>query len=175
MGHGKLKKMVQVKDTLNNNQSLPCWRWWHGALLFIHQFLRLILLLLLYYSGKINIPHYHLFLLIHILHLVLFKFLQRQGKLSISGDIHVVFWWDRGGNLCLSFLKRADLPFVWNGFVAIYFWPIFVRHFRKVVLLVLQQCGNYCVVIGSRWTPFEILGCSTDLVDGAQCKFKRKK
>ena len=110
--------------------------------------MRLVLLLLLYHGGKIAIPHDHVFLLLHILHLVLFKLLQRQGGLGISGDIHIAFWWVRDGNRRLSLGKRADLPFFKNRFVAIYFWPIFVRQFRKVVLLVLQQCGNDCVVIG---------------------------
>ena len=52
-----------------------------------------------------------------------------------------------------------------------YFYP----QFRKVVLLVLQECGKYCVIIGGRWTTLEILGCAIDLVDGAQCKCKRKR
>ena len=80
-----LKKMVQGKDTLNKKQSPPCWRWWHGPLFFIHRYLRSVLLLLLYHSGKLAIPHDHLFLHLQILHLVLFKSLQLQGKLSISG------------------------------------------------------------------------------------------
>ena len=175
LGYGILKKMVQGKDTLNNNQSLTCQSWWHGLLLFLHKFLRFVLLLLLHYSGKIAIPHYHMFLLIQILHLVLFKLLQRQGELSISGDIHVVFWWARYVNCRLSFLKRSDLPFVRNGSVAIYFWPIFVRRFRKFILLVMQQCGDDCVFISGRWTPFNILGCAIDLVDGAQYRCKRKQ
>ena len=144
--------MVQGKATLNKNQSLPCRSWLHGPLLFIHLFLRLVLLFLLYHSGKIAIPRYHLFLLLLILHLVLFKSLQRQGKLSIYVDIRVVLWWCIDGNHRPSFLKSADLPFFRNGFVAIYFRPISVRQFRKVVLLVLQQYGDDCVVIGGRWT-----------------------
>ena len=116
-----------------------------------------------------------MFLLLHILHLFLFKSLQHQGELSISGDSRVVFWWTRDGNRRLSFLKRADLPFVWNLCVAVYFWPIFFRRFQKVFLLVLQQCSNDCVVTIGRWTPFDISGCVIDLVDGAQCKCKRKQ
>ena len=73
----------------------------HGPLFFLHQFLRFVLLLLLYHSGKLVIPHDHVFLLLQILHLVLFKSLQRQGELSISGDIRVVLWWARDGNLRL--------------------------------------------------------------------------
>ena len=115
-----------------------------------NKFLRLVLLLLLYHSGKIAIPHDHLVLLLQILHLVLFNFVQLQGGMSISGDSCVVFWWARYGNHQLSFLKRADLPSVWNGFVAIYFLPIFVHQFRKFVLLVLQQCGDDCINIGGR-------------------------
>ena len=103
--------MVKVKDTLNKNQSLPCRHWWHGPLLFLHQFLRLVLLLLLYHSGKIAIPHDHLVLLLQILHLVLFNFMQIQGGMSISGDICVVFWWYRYGNCRQLFLKISDLPF----------------------------------------------------------------
>ena len=175
MGYGILKKMVQGKETMKNNQIIPCRRWWNGLMFFIHRFMRLVLLLMLYHSGKIAITHYHLFLLLHILHLILFKLLQRQGSLSISGDSRVVFWWARDGNRRLSLLKRADLPFVRNRFFAIYFWPIFVRQFRKFVLLVLQQCGDDCVVIGGRWTPFDISGCAIDLVDGAQCKCKCKQ
>ena len=127
LGYVILKKMVQGKDTLKNNQSLPYRHWCHGPLLFLHLFLSLVLLLLLYHSGKISIPHDHLFLLFQIIHLVLFKSLQRQGELSISVDTRVVFWWTIDGNFRLSFLKRADLPFFRNGFVAIFFSPIFVR------------------------------------------------
>ena len=119
--------MVQGKEKLNEKQSLPCWRWWHGLLFFLHRFLRFVLLLLLHHSGKLAITHDHLFLLLQILHLVLFKLLQLQGKLRISGDSRVVFWWDRDGNCRISFLRRADIPFFRNGFVAIYFltyfWP----------------------------------------------------
>ena len=141
---------------------------------FIHKFLRLVLLLLLYYSGKITIPHYHLFLLLQILHLVLCKSLQCQGEPSISEDSRFVFCGYSDGNRLLSFLRRADLPFVQNGSVAIYFRPIFDRQFQKVVLLVLQQCGKDCVVFSGRSTHFEISGCAIDLVDGAQYKCKCK-
>ena len=161
--------MLQGKDTLNKNQSLPCRSWWHGPLLFLHRFMRLVLPLLLHYSGKTAIPNYHLFLLLHIMYLFLFKSLQCQGESSIYEDIRVVFWWARDGNRRLSFLKRADLPFVPNGFVAIYFWSIFVRQFRRVVLLVLQKWGNDCVVIVGRWTNFDILDCDIDLIHVAQC------
>ena len=41
-------------------------------------------------------------------------------------------------------------------------------------LFPVQQYDKVYVVIGSRSTPFEILGCDMDLVDGAQCKCKRK-
>ena len=47
---------------------------------------------------------------------------------------------------------------------------IFDRQFQKIVLLMLQQCGEDCVVIGGRSTPFEILGCAIDLVYGAHWK-----
>ena len=104
LGYGILKKMMQGKDTLYKNKIHPCWRWWHWPLLFLHRFLRLILLLLLYHSDKIAIPHYHLFLLLQILHLVMFKSLQRQGEMSISRYNRVVFWFDRYGNLRLSVL-----------------------------------------------------------------------
>ena len=96
-------------------------------------------------------------------------------ELSISGDSRVVFWWDRYGNHRLSFLKRAGLPFFQNGFAAIYFGTIFIRQFRKVVILVLQKCGDYFIVIDGRWTPFEISGCAIDLVDVAQCRSKCKQ
>ena len=63
-----------------------------APLFFLRQFLRLVLLLLLYHNGKIAIPRYHLFLLLQIMSLILFKALQRQGELIISGDSRVVFW-----------------------------------------------------------------------------------
>ena len=56
MGYGRLKKMVQGKDTMDEKQSFPCRRWCHGPLLFLHQFLRFVLLLLLHHSGKITTP-----------------------------------------------------------------------------------------------------------------------
>ena len=154
MGYGRLKKLVQEKDTLNKNQILPCWRWLHGLLLFLHRFMHLVFLVMLYHSGRIAIPNYHMFLLLQIMHPVLFKSLQRQGELIISGDSHLVFWWDRYGNLCVSFLNRADLKTFRNVSVAIYFWPIFVCQFWKIFLLVLQKFGDDFVIIGGRWAHF---------------------
>ena len=142
MRYVRLKKMVQIKDTLNEKQSLPCWRLFHGPLFFLHRFLRFVLLLLLHHSGKIAIPHDHMFLLLHIMPIILFKSLQCQCKLRISVNILVFLWWARDGNLRLSFLRRSDIPFVRNLFVAISFGSIFERQFRKVLLLVLQQCGD---------------------------------
>ena len=52
---------------------------------------------------------------------------------------------------------------------------IFDRNFNKIVLLVLQQCGADCIAIGGRSTTFDILGCVIELVDGSQCKCKRKR
>ena len=166
----KTEEMVQGKVTLNKNQSLTCRCWWHGLMFFLHRFQCFVLLLLLYHSGKLAIPHYHMFLLLQIMHLVLFKSLQHQGEMSIYGDSCVVFWWAIDGNLHLSFMKRADVLFVQNRFVAIYFWPISVRQLRKNFLLVLKQYVDYCVVISGRWTPFNISGCAIDLVDGSQCR-----
>ena len=141
---------------MNKKQSLTCQRWCHGPVFFLHQFMRFVLLLLLHHSGKLAIPYDHLFLFLQIMHLVLFNFLKLQGKLIISVDTRIVFWWARDGNKRLPFLRIADLPFVPNIFVAIYFWPIFDCQFLKVVLLMLQQCRNDCVVIGGRWTSCEI-------------------
>ena len=103
LGYVILKKMMQEKEILNEKQSLPCRCWCHGQLLFINIFLRFFLLLLLHHSGKIAIPRDHLFLLLQILHLVLFKSLHRQVDMSIYGDRRVVLWWDIDGNLRLSF------------------------------------------------------------------------
>ena len=164
--------MVQGKDTLNKKQNLPCCHWCHGPLFFLHQFLHLVLLLLLHNSGKLAIPHGHMFLLIHILHLILFKSLQRQGDMIVSTDIPVIFWWAIDDNRHLSLLGRADIPFVWNGFVAIYFQPIFDCQFWKVVFLVMQQCSEDCVVFSGMSAPFKISSCASDLVDGAQYKCK---
>ena len=123
MGYGRPNKIVQGKGTLNKKQSLPCRRLFHGALLFLHRFMRFVLLLLLYHSGKLSTPHDNMLLLLQIAWMKNFESLQRQGELIISGDSHGVFQWDRDGNLCLSFLRRAYLPFVRNRFVAIYFQP----------------------------------------------------
>ena len=128
--------MVQEKDTLNKKQSLPCWSWCHGPLFFLRWFLRFVLIFLLHHSGKITILRNRLFLLLQILNLIIFKLLQRQGDLNTSGDIRAVFSWDRDGYHHLSFMRRSDLPFFWNRFVAIFFY----HYFQKVVLLVLQQC-----------------------------------
>ena len=58
--------------------------------------------------------------------------------------------------------------------IDIYFRPIFGHQFLKVALVVLQQYGDDCVIIGGRSTPFKILSYAIDLVDGAQCEGKRK-
>ena len=174
MGYGILLKMMQGKDTLNENQSLPCRRWCHGPLFFLHKCMHFVLLLLLHHSGKLAIPYDHMFLLLQFLHLVLFKLLQRKCELSISVYSRVVFWLAIYGNRHLSFLGRADLPFFWNGFVEIYFQPIFDCQFRKVVLLLLQKCGKDCVVFSGSSTTFGISGCAIDLVDCAQYKCKLK-
>ena len=122
--------MVQGKNTLNEKQSFHCRNWWHGPLLFLHQFTSFVLLLMLHQSGKLAIPHDRVFLLIQILHLVLFKSLQRQGEMRISRDNCVVFWLDREGNCRLSLLRIANLLFfrvkikdnLWNkGSVRLYY------------------------------------------------------
>ena len=51
---------------------------------------------------------------------------------------------------------------------------IFNHQLLKVVLLVLQQCSEYCIVISGMSTHFEISGCANNLVDGVQSKCKRK-
>ena len=112
--------------------------------------MRFVFLLLLHHSGKLAIPYDHLFLFLQIMHLILFNLLQLQGELIISVDTRIVFWWARDGNKHLPFLRIADLPFVPNIFVAIYFRPIFYRQFRKVVLLVLQHYRDDCVIIDGR-------------------------
>ena len=89
MGYGRLTKIVQGKNTLNKNQILPCQGWWHGLLFFLRRFLKLVLLLMLYHSGKIAIPRYHMFLLLQILHLVLFKLLQLKAA-WVSLEISVL-------------------------------------------------------------------------------------
>ena len=125
-----MKKMVQGKYTLNKEPKPSLSELMTWPAFFLHQFLCLVLLLLLYHSDKIAIPHYHLFLLLKILHLILFKLLQRQDELIISGD-RVVLRGARDDNRRLSFLGGADLPFFWNGFVAIYFQPIFDHQFQS--------------------------------------------
>ena len=102
MGYERMKKMVQGNYTLDEKQSLPCQSWCGGPLLFVHRFLCFFLFLLLHNSGKLTITHDHMFLLLNILQVVLFKLLQRQDELHISG--------------------RANLQFFWNEFFAIYFW-----------------------------------------------------
>ena len=184
MGYGRLKKMVQGKDTLNEKQSLPCWRWCHGLLFFLHQFLRFVLILMLHHSGKIAIPYDHLPILLQILHLVLFNSLQRQGELRMSGDSWVVFWWARDGNRRLSLLRRADLPFVQNGFFAIYFRPSVSKQFPprsataqrglrccwwkvKTLFLYMALYGRFFV-----WGDIGMWHLHRIWEDGAQCKCK---
>ena len=131
-----MKKMVKEKDMPNKKQNLPCRSWCHVQLLFLHLVLRFALLLLLHHSVKLAIPHYHLFLLFQIVHLVLFKSLQLQGDLSISKDSRVVFWWARYGNRRLSFLSRYDLPFVRNGFLR-YIFDLFLT-------VSFEQLSSWC-------------------------------
>ena len=142
--------MVQGKDTLNDNQILPCWRWCHVPLLFLHIFLRFVLLLLLHHSGKLAIPHDHLIFLLYILNLVLFKSMQVQGELSIPVDSHVFFWWDIDGNH--TYHSWGEL--IYHFFGTDLLQSIFDRQFQKVVLLVLKKCGEDCVVIGGSSKPF---------------------
>ena len=128
--YGRLKKQVQVKYTLNEKHSLPCWRWCHVPLCFLHRFLRFVLLLMWYRSVKLAIPHYYMFLLLKIIHLVLFNSLQHQGDLVISGKL------------------------IYHLFVTDLLQSIFDRHFRKFVLLVLQNFREDCVVVCVRSKPF---------------------
>ena len=123
IGYGRLKKMVQVKYMLNGKQSLFCWRWCHVPLLFIHQFLRFVLLLLLHHSVKITIPHDHMFLLLQIIHLLLFKLMQSQGELIISGDSRVFFWWARDGNRAYHFWGELIYYFFGTVLLRYIFWP----------------------------------------------------
>ena len=117
--------MVQGKDTLNEKQSLPCWCWCHSPLSFLHIFLRFVILSLLHHRGKLTIPRDRLFLILQILHLVLFKLLQRQGELSISGD------------------RRDDLPFLTNGFVAISFRPSVSKCFPPCAAAIQRGLRSY--------------------------------
>ena len=141
-----MKKMVQGKDTLNKNQSLPCQSWWHGPLLFLHQFLRFVLLLLLNYSGKLAIPRYYMFLLLQILRLFLFKSLQRQGDLRISGDSCVVFWglkmaigaYNSGGELIYHLFGTN----FWDLFSS-YFWPSVSKSFPRCDTKIRQGLRHY--------------------------------
>ena len=165
MGYERLKKKVQGKDTPNNKQSLPCRRWYRGPLLFIHLFLRFVLLLLLNNSGKLAILHNHLLLLLQIIHFALFKFCSAKASRASMGEL-------------IYHLFGTDL-----------LWSIFDRQFRKVVLLMLQQYSKDCVVAGGSFKPFiyrwaymgafyiwgDIRFCYWPhrWVDGAQCKCTR--
>ena len=122
IGYGRLKKKVQGKYMLNEKQSLTCWSWCRGQLLFLHQFLRFLLLLMLHNSGKLAIHHDNMFLLLHIMHHALFKSVQHQGEMRISG--------------------RADLPFVQNVFVVIYFQPSVLKSCPPCAATIQQ--GFYC-------------------------------
>ena len=51
--------------------------------------------------------------------------------------------------------------------------PVEVRESWREFLYEIES--EYCVIIGGRSTHSEILSCAIDLVDGAQCKCKRKK
>ena len=150
--------MVQGKYILNNKQSPPYLCWCHGLLFFFHQFLCFILLLMFHHSGKLAIHHDNILLLLQILHLVLFKSLQYQGGLRISGDSHF-FWWAGDGNRRLSFLMRADLPFFRNGFVVIYFWssvlkscPPCAETIRRVFHCYRWQVNKFQNIVLCHWT-----------------------
>ena len=117
---------------------------------------------MLHHSGKLTIPHDDLFLFLQILNLVLFKSLQRQGDMSIPGYSCDGFWQGRYGNRCLSFLRRADLTF---------FLELICCHLFSTISI--ENLSSSCWIGGSS-TPSDISGCAIDLVDGAQCKCKRK-
>ena len=164
LGYGRLKKNAQGKDTLNEKQILPCWHWCHGPLLFLNRFLRFVLLLLLHNSDKLAIPNDHLLLRLQVLQLFLFKSLQRQGELSISG--------------------RADLPFVQNGYFAIYFWPSVSKSFPPCAVTMRRGLRHFCgrpKPFVDRWPYMGVFAIRGDIgmchwpcrwVDGAYCKFK---
>ena len=153
MGYGILKKKVQGKDTMNEKQRIPCRYWCHGTLFFLHKFLRFVLLLMLENSGKLTIIHDNLFPLFQTLHLF---------RCSANAS------WESMGDLIYHFFGTDLLR------------SIFDQNFRKVVLLMLQKCSYYCVVLGDMLKPFidiwpymvvfsvwvDILGCVIDLIDG---------
>ena len=103
-----------------------------------------VLLFLFHHSGKLVMPYDHLFLLLHIMHPVLFKLILSQGGLIIYGDIRIVFWWlPIDENLHLSFLSRVDLPSVQNRFVVIYFRPSVSKRCTlpvTTIRIVLRHC-----------------------------------
>ena len=146
--------MMQWKDTMNKKQSLLSWCWCHGPVLFLHQFLWFFLSLLLHHSGKLAIPHNHLLLLLHILHLVLFKYLQRQANLSISGDIRIVFWWDRDDNR--AYHLWGDL--IYHLFGTDLLRYIFDRQFQKIYSF---WCKN-----ATRIVFLSVAGRNPSLMDG---------
>ena len=97
---------------------------------FLHRFLRFVIIFMLHKIVKIDIPHDNFFLLLHIIHPFLFKLLQHQGDLTISG--------------------RANLPFFGTDLL----WYIFDCQFWKIVLILLQQWREDCILIGIRSKPF---------------------
>ena len=123
----------------NEKQSLPCRNLCCGPLFLLHIFLRFFLLLLLHNSGNLAIPHDHLFLCLNILHLFLFKSLQSQGELSISG--------------------RADLPFVRNGFFAIYFRPSVSKIYPSRALIMQQGLRRYWWQVKTILLYMALYGC----------------
>ena len=51
--------------------------------------------------------------------------------------------------------------------------PVEVRESYKECVYEIEI--EDCIIIGGRSTPFDILSCAIDLVDGGQCKCKLKR
>ena len=85
---------------------------------------------------------------------------------------------------CLSFLRRADLPFIWNGLVAIYFWPSVSKKNPPRAATMQQglcpywwQLKTLCWYMAlngflSVWGDIGLCHWPRRWVDGAQCKCK---
>ena len=146
--------MVQGDDTLNKKQSRPCRHLCPGLLLFLNHFFCFFLLLLLNHSGKLAIPHDHILLLVQNIHCVLFNSMQDQVNMSISVDIHIVFWWAIYGNR--SYHSWGDLIYLLFG--TDFLQSIFNRYFQ----FFFSSCCNNETIIAL----LLVVGRKPSLMDG---------
>ena len=157
--------MVQGNDTLNEKQSLTCRRWCHTN--FCASYSSCCCIIVAKYPSLMIICYF-------FSRFCTSSYLSCCSSKESWTSLEIAALSSCGLEMAISAYNSWG-ELIYHFFGTDLLQSIFDRKFQKVVLLVLQQCGADCIVICGRSKTFYISGCAIELVDGAQCKCKRKR